>query len=561
MVKYTNDCVIYARVSTQDKQEYDRQVDDLKRLAQFKQLNVVEAFGEKISGTIKANERPAFMNMLRYIEENDIHHVLVSELSRLGRRMRDTINTVQDFTDKKICVHILQDTLSTLDKNFKENKFTGLIINVLIGFADIERDTFAERSKSGIRFNVKNGGSGTGIIKPFGYKKVGKRLFIDEHESVIVRLIFQKYLEGYGSQQIANLLNEKGVKTKYNTLFNEDRIIKTRSGGFKKAGSYIWRDATIINILRNTIYMGKRNHKGEIFDIDAVIDPETFELAQVRRKEKYNKKGSKVKFENIFKEKIKCPVCGSGYFLHRRSDLSDNAYKCLSKRLKDIKCDNVSVNIDKLNNAVYQTLKDTFKFQSNIDKKLSSKSVTIKDTISIVEAEKNQLIGNINIRKSRQKKLLESYLDNQINKQMFTETNSEIALEIIKLEDKVKEKEKEIYSREILLQTLSTQKNRNLENVEIFKRYIKDYITFIKVHNVTDLVNMGEIGKHFTTKNDVITLVEVKSELIDSYNTFLIGRYSDNLIHIDLNDTEDLDKKIPYLQDYHISKIGDSITI
>jgi len=527
----------------------------------FKNLQVAEVFGEKISGTIKAIERPEFNKMLHYIEEYDIHHVLVTELSRLGRKMRDTINIIQDFNERKICVHIFQDSLSTLDKNFKENKFTGLIINILVGFADIERETFAERSKSGLRFNVKNQGSGTGIIKPFGYKKVGQKLMVDDEEAEIVKLIFQKYLQGYGSQQIANLLNDNGIKTKYNKIFKEDRIIKTRSGRYKKASSYIWRDATIINILKNSIYKGERNHKGEVFEIDAIIDADTFANAELLRKEKYNKKDNIRQNQNIFKDKIKCPVCGSGYFIHRRSNGRDNAYKCLSKRLKDVECTNNSIGIDKLNNSIYSVLKESFKFQTGIDKKLSSKSVAIKEKMTFLEAEINQVVNEVANFKTRQKNLLTSYLDKEIDKIIFTELNNEIMVEIKNRENKIKEKSKELNTNKSILETVSLKKNQNLENVDIFKKYVKDYITFIKIYDVTELVSSGDLGSLFKVKNDVVSLVEVQSDLIDSYITFLVSRYSDLLIKLDLVDTEDLDRKLPYISDYHSLKVGNIIKI
>jgi site-specific DNA recombinase len=561
MSKYSNKCVIYARVSTIDKQEYQRQVDELKSLAVYKKLVVAEVFGEKISGTLKADTRPAFAKMMKYIEENNIHHILVSELSRLGRRMRDTIQIIQSLTDKEICVHVKEGTLTTLDENFEEDTFTSIIINILIGFANIEKDTFANRSKSGLRYSVKNGGSGSGIIKPYGYKKVGKKLVIDEEEAPIVKLIFEKYLQGFGSQQIANFLNDKNIKTKYNKIFKEDRVIKTRSGGFKKASGYLWRDATIINILGNSIYHGERKHKGEIFEIDPIIDSETYAKAEIIRKEKYNKKNNTRKYENIFKEKIKCPVCGNGYFLHKRSDNSDNAYKCLSKRLKEVKCGNVSINVDKLNNAVYLKLKNAFSFQAGIDNKLSTKSDSIKESLKIVEAENNQNNNELSRLKTRQKTLLTSYLDNQIDSHIFTELNSEIQNDIRKFESKIALKNKEIIQAESLLQSLATTKNRNFENVEIFKKYIKEYINFIRIHDVTSLVYSGELGSLFPVKNDVISLIEVQSDLIDSQVVFLLSRYSNNLVHLDLLDTEDLDKKLPYITNYSVSTVGSEVKI
>src|SRR3546814_18490661 len=58
------------------------------------------------------------------------------------------------------------------------------------------------------------------------------------------------------------------------------------------------------------------------------------------------------KYENILGGILICPKCGKNYYMHKREDNSDNAYKCISKRYKEF-CGNPSINIDKLNKALY----------------------------------------------------------------------------------------------------------------------------------------------------------------------------------------------------------------
>ena len=78
--------VIYARVSSTDEsQSYERQISDLKKWANYKNLEIVEEFAEKISGFKKGlDERKEFNNMLKYIDDNHIKHIMISELSRLS---------------------------------------------------------------------------------------------------------------------------------------------------------------------------------------------------------------------------------------------------------------------------------------------------------------------------------------------------------------------------------------------------------------------------------------------------------------------------------------------
>ena len=76
--------VIFARVST-SSQEYDRQVNELKSLANGCGWSVEALFAEKISGAKSNIERTELLNMISYVEANHIYKVLVTELSRMGR--------------------------------------------------------------------------------------------------------------------------------------------------------------------------------------------------------------------------------------------------------------------------------------------------------------------------------------------------------------------------------------------------------------------------------------------------------------------------------------------
>jgi site-specific DNA recombinase len=455
----------------------------------------------------------------------------------------------------------MNNNLTTLDLNFDENKIASLIINVLTSFADIERDNITQRSRSGLRFSVKNGGSGSGIIKPFGYKKDGKKLVVDEEEAEIVRLIYGKYLEGFGSGQIANLLNERGIKTKYNRIFKSNQLIKTRHGAIKSAYQYVWRDATIINILQNSIYFGARKYKDEIFKIEPIIDEDTFRQVEIIRKEKYNKKNNDRKYDNILRGVIKCPYCNSGYFMHKRKNGKDNAYKCLSKRTKDAECKSNSINIDKLNNALYYFLKETFKIQAFFDRKFVDKIQNVRDNIEVINAEKYRLSKDLQSHEIQLKNLVKSYTKEGISKKIYSELKSELIGEIEKIESKIKQTHEVQAKNESIIRTLNSTKNKKLEDEFVFRKYIKDYITYIKIYDVTHLIDLKEFGKFFTVKNDVVSLIEVKCDLIGTYFTFLLSRYSNYLVELDLLDVADLEMKIPYITDYRVSEVGNYIRI
>ena len=91
--------VLFCRVSsTNDRQNYDRQINDLTQLSMTQNYHVAGVFAEKVSGAKKNIERKELMNMIEFINDNQIDKVLVTELSRLGR---DTLQVLTDHRDFK----------------------------------------------------------------------------------------------------------------------------------------------------------------------------------------------------------------------------------------------------------------------------------------------------------------------------------------------------------------------------------------------------------------------------------------------------------------------------
>src|ERR1039457_6051511 len=90
------DAIIWSRVSSQS-QDNQRQILNLKQVANEKGWTVRRVFQETVSGTIKTTDRKEFTKLLDYVETNGIKLVLVSEISRIGRRVVDILTTVDTF--------------------------------------------------------------------------------------------------------------------------------------------------------------------------------------------------------------------------------------------------------------------------------------------------------------------------------------------------------------------------------------------------------------------------------------------------------------------------------
>lgn len=108
--------VIYSRVSTVE-QDNERQIQELKEYASYKKMKVLKIFEEKVSGATKGADRLEFKAMLSFIDKNNIDTILVWELSRLGRRMVDVMNTIESFSDRGVNIYIKKENINTLDAN------------------------------------------------------------------------------------------------------------------------------------------------------------------------------------------------------------------------------------------------------------------------------------------------------------------------------------------------------------------------------------------------------------------------------------------------------------
>ena len=450
----TNVC-IYARVST-DVQDYQRQIEDIKKECKKHNYTIVKEFSEKESG--KHKQRKALNEMLAYCKEHQdaLTFVIISELSRLGRTGQ-VIFTIETLNEYKIGLISIKEKLQTLNEDKTLNLNSSLLIPILSAINSYELDTTKYRSKSGLLHSAKQGNWGGGNRLPYGYMREGKKLVINPVEEVIIKEIFGMYKQGKGTLSIATLLN--------------GRQVPTRTG-------VKWRDKVVYDIVCNPIYCGKRRFKGEILAAPSIITEELFNSVSHIRTSNYSKLGINSKFEYLLNDRlIKCGVCGKSYFAHRRSNGKDSAYKCISIRYGD-NCGNTSISIDKLENAVTQIF--LFKFVQLL-KLEGDNSEEIKSENLIYEQELKKI-------KQQSKKLLDLYLESE-NPSAKTEYN--IKKEELRLQEK----------------KIEDLKQANIDRINDLTK-AKELIKKIKIENVGSYFEIFQITKDMIQqiiKNIVIT--------------------------------------------------------
>lgn len=151
--------VIYARVSSvTDRQNTNRQISDLRRYADFSEMEVINVFEEKISGAKRNEERPILTECLEFCMCMKVDMILVSELSRLGRNAFEVLDTVKKLIDAKINLYIQKEQFLLLDTKGKPSTFAAIMIATLSTCAELERENIKFRLNSGRQQYIEQGG-------------------------------------------------------------------------------------------------------------------------------------------------------------------------------------------------------------------------------------------------------------------------------------------------------------------------------------------------------------------------------------------------------------------
>ena len=328
-------CLLYSRVSTEmqvDGYSLEAQKNCLKRFAEREEMIVVDTYEDAGKSGKSIEGRPAFKKMLSDIESGiNVDYVLVYKLSRFGRNAADILNSLallQTYDVNLICIEEGIDSSQTSGK---------LLISVLSAVAEIERENILEQTMNGRREKARQG-LWNGGPAPYGYLLKDNRLYINEEEAELIRLIFDKYANTtIGYTGIAKYLNLQGIK-------------KTVRDNMRKED---WNAHCVKMILENPVYCGriaygrrtlekvkgKRDKQKRIYTDDyiivdgvhdAIVSEELWDKVSEKRKETGKKFNSVYGNERIhlLTGLLKCPVCGGPMYANRHCwTKKDGAYK------------------------------------------------------------------------------------------------------------------------------------------------------------------------------------------------------------------------------------------
>lgn len=151
--------VIFSRVSSVgDRQNTERQINDLCAYAVKNEFEVLKTFSEQISGAKRNEERSVLMECVDYCIENNIDTLLTSELSRIGRNTLEVLKTLDSLHTNGINVFVQNLGLNTLTDKREINPLASIVITVMAEMANIERSNIVYRLNSGRQNYINAGG-------------------------------------------------------------------------------------------------------------------------------------------------------------------------------------------------------------------------------------------------------------------------------------------------------------------------------------------------------------------------------------------------------------------
>ena len=209
-------------------------------------------------------DRPALQKLLHDIDGGLIDVVVVYKIDRLTRSLADFAKLVEAFDKKTISFVAVTQQFNTTTSMGR------LTLNVLLSFAQFERELSSERVRDKVAASRKKG-KWTGGSVPLGYDVKNKKLVVNEQEAEAVRTIFKRYLELKCLRRLMADLAEKKIVTKP----------REGSSGRKTGGARLTY-GPLAYVLKNRIYIGEMGHKGSWFpgEHEAIIDSVLFNAVQ-----------------------------------------------------------------------------------------------------------------------------------------------------------------------------------------------------------------------------------------------------------------------------------------
>ena len=252
-------CAVYARKSSEEGLEQEFNSLDAQREACAAYIASQRSEGWALirdqydDGGISGGtlDRPALQRLLSDIEDGLVEVVVVYKIDRLSRSLMDFSKLVEVFDRNNV-------TFVSVTQSFNTTTSMGrLTLNVLLSFAQFEREVTAERIRDKVKASRMKG-IFMGGTPPYGYKPINRKLVVDEEEAKNVRWIFTRFLEVGSATELAQEAAKRGIRTPRDNPMSKN---------------FLYR------MLNNRAYIGEAVHKGTGYagEHQRLIDQKTWE--------------------------------------------------------------------------------------------------------------------------------------------------------------------------------------------------------------------------------------------------------------------------------------------
>src|SRR5581483_4411586 len=214
-------------------------------------------------------DRPALKRLINDIEARAIDIVVVYKIDRLSRSLMDFAKLVEIFERNNV-------TFVSVTQQFSTTTSMGrLTLNILLSFAQFERELSGERIRDKIAASRKRG-IWMGGWAPFGYEVKDRKLIINEADAKVLRSIFARFITLRSATLLAHELQTKGVRNRYGHLLDKGSVYK---------------------LLSNRVYIGEAVHKGTAYpgEHEAIIDRRIWDRAHAILQDSPRKRATSVR--------------------------------------------------------------------------------------------------------------------------------------------------------------------------------------------------------------------------------------------------------------------------
>lgn len=440
--------------------------------------------------------RPAFEEMLKEIEQNNIETIITKDFSRLGREFIETsFYITRFFPEHSIRYIAINEDYDSIKKNNDAKE-------MMVGIKGIINDRYIKdtsRKIKAVKEQKYEKGYYMGFIAPYGYKKIrlpDGRITLKEDDNVsnIVKLIFQKIIGGISRKDIAELLNSLNVPSPMQYM----EMTKSRGKSYGDK----WTAGIIYRIIRNITYTGntykrkstKEDYRQKKRDYirmanrtiipnthPAIIDEITFEKANSMLKT--NTKTNRLKdYKGHLDGLVRCGECGKPLNVSGRKKESGRIvyhFYCTDGRNKHKKCTNTkAIFTNKLEDIVFEFLSASMK---NItEEKIIEESNKFITNKRKMKSQIEMLKKEIEIKKTNIKNLYLQKVSNQITIDFFTQKRNEINKQIKEREKRISQIS-EYIDEEIQKQEIREQFEK-FKNKNNLMKYINDLVKSINFY-------------------------------------------------------------------------------